>query len=43
METYFDATLAETVKFVGGHQVPAGQAEVARIAGMVQEVWTRRN
>ncbi|KAK3292395.1 uncharacterized protein B0H64DRAFT_376936 [Chaetomium fimeti] len=44
IETYFEPTLAKTVKFSGGHQVPAGRIEVAQIAAIrkrLPKFWLR--
>lgn len=38
-ETYYAPGLAKTVKFSGGHQVPAGPKEAAEVAAWVLEVF----
>lgn len=42
-ETYYDSKLVSTVKFSGGHQVPAGVKEADQVASWVLSEWQRRN
>ncbi|KAH8169124.1 serine hydrolase (FSH1) domain-containing protein [Sarocladium implicatum] len=42
-QTYYDENLASSIKFKGGHQVPAGKKEAEEVASWVQDMWKRRD
>lgn len=42
-QTYFDEKLVSTIKFSGGHQVPAGSKETDEVVAWVQDKWRRRD
>lgn len=41
-QSYYDEKLVSTIKFKGGHQVPAGNKEAEEVASWVRDIWKRR-
>lgn len=42
-QTYYDEKLVSTIRFSGGHQVPAGSKETEEVASWVRDKWKRRD